>query len=589
MNRVRNLRAKPIRCLCVPIVTLLLLACGDARKAPLSGVLITIDTTNKAALGLYGNQPVISPHLDALAEESLVYENARSVAPLTLPSHASMLTGLYPIRHTVRDNGFHPLPASARTLAERAQEGGFQTAAFVAAIVLAAPFGLNQGFDRYEAPHAGEHNAEPYMREHRAEVMTRAALEWVRQRDRSRPLFLWVHFFDPHAPYKAAPAFLDRVAPHTPEGIAPYLAEVAQADAAIGELLEGLRDQGILDESLLAVVADHGESLMRHGEPTHSVFIYDTTMRVPFLLRYPDGYRAGERSDEPVSVVDLFPTFSSAMNLGEPGNDVDGLDLFEQVVPPDRGVYFESYSGFLSYGWSPLTGWADRRGTYLHGARPQLYLPDDRRQAVNRIDSQPELAREHRSQISRLADRLRLPPSSRTLDTEFAGDLLSLGYVGGAQDGGELPHPLQVEQYPDPSEHLDELLVFYHAASQAAMGHHDEAIAILEGLLETVPDNVLAAEVLARILVAQGRFQEIVDLLQPRLSPGAERRSGLSMLAGALERTDRTQAALDLHLRGLALWPDDRKFLKGAIRTLRRLGREPEAQQLEQRLQEIRE
>ena len=586
MNHLQSPRLRgPLLSACITILAGLLAACGDTQEAPISGVLITLDTTNKTALGLYGNQPVISPHLDALARESVVYENARSVAPLTLPAHASMLTGLYPIRHTVRDNGFNPLPESAETLAERASARGFQTAAFVAAIVLAAPFGLGQGFDRYDTPDFEESVGRIYIRERRAEAMTEAALSWLANRDRTRPFFLWVHYFDPHAPYNSDPEFFDRVAPHTHAAVTAYLAEVAQADASIGRLLEGLRTEGLLDQALLAVVADHGESLQRHGEPTHSIFVYDATMRVPFLLRYPDGYRAGERSDEQVSITDLFPTFISALRLGEPG-PVDGLDLFKRSVPPGRGVYFESYAGFMSYGWSPLSGWSDQRGTYIHGARPRLFLSNDPGQAFDLIDSERELSGEYRAQISRLADRPRLSKASESVDAEFATDLLALGYMGGADSDVQLPHPLNVDQYQDPSDHLPELRAFYQAAIRAGKGELDEAARGMRELIESFPENRLAVEILARILFEQGHFQEVVDLLQLRVNQGADRQSSQRLLANALEQTGQLQPSLEYYVRGYTLWPQEAEFARGAARVLKSLGREEEAQSVLRRIED---
>ena len=173
-------------------------ACGRAETRR-SALLVTIDTIRPEVLGCYGGATGVSPHLDRLARESLVYEQARTVAPLTLPAHASMLTGLYPIRHTLRDNGLAALPAGARTLAESAREAGFQTAAFVAARVLASHFGLDQGFEVYDQPPNPESVGHGFAERHAAQ-MSAAAVDWLEGRDRARPFFLWVHFFDPHQP-----------------------------------------------------------------------------------------------------------------------------------------------------------------------------------------------------------------------------------------------------------------------------------------------------------------------------------------------------------------------------------------------------
>ena len=563
---------RPAPAILFALTALLLFACGGKPEPARSGILITVDTTNRNALGLYGKKLRVTPHLDALAESCLVYENARAVAPMTLPSHASMLTGLYPPRHSVRDNGYRPLPQSATTLAERARAEGFQTAAFVSAVVLSAPFGLDQGFDVYDGPAGSKSQDGVHMLERKAGAVTQAALAWLAKRDHDRPFFLWVHYFDPHAPYEADPEFAAQVAGSARPVFEPYLAEVAQADAAVGVLLHGLEQEKLLDEVLLAVAADHGESLNRHGEPTHSVFIYDATIRVPLLLRDPQGTRAGERSDEQVSVADLFPTFVHGMGLGEPG-PVDGMSLFRKRIPADRGVYFESCSGYLSYGWSPLSGWADARATYIHGSRPELYLANDWLQATNMLPQRAPLAGEYRTRISRLIDLPSLMPADGPAEGEFGNDLMKLGYVGGGDARATIPHPLKVDGLPNPADHLEEMRTFYNAAILAGEGQTDEAIQQLRTLLAASPDSRLAADVLGRLLFDQEKYLEVIELLTPRLEQGAERKLTISLLALALDKVGRGRQALELLERGATLWPDDPDFRSNADRLRTQLGR----------------
>ncbi|MCB9914602.1 MAG: sulfatase [Planctomycetes bacterium] len=353
-------------------------------------MLVTLDTTNPGALGCYSGRAGLTPHLDALAAEGVLYENARSVAPLTLPSHASMMTGLWPPRHTLRDNGLRALPESAETLAEAARARGYQTAACVAAVVLGESYGLDQGFDVYDAPH-GAGPGHGHVLERSSAEVTAAALRWLDGRDRARPFFLWVHYFDAHAPYDPAPEFLARAQALGEARFPAYLGEVAQVDDAVGALLARLRAEGLLEHTLVAVVGDHGESLGRHGEPTHSLLAYDATIRVPLLLRYPDGYRAGERSAEFVSVADVAPTLLEALDLA-PGGALDGRSLYRRAVPPGRGVYFESSYGWLNYGWSPLSGWASAEGTYLHSSAPELFPGPAGTRGEERWAAEPALA-----------------------------------------------------------------------------------------------------------------------------------------------------------------------------------------------------
>ena len=558
------------------VLGLLLCACRDAREEPLSGILITLDTTNAPALGCYGERKGITPNLDELAAESLVYDNARSVAPLTLPSHSSMMTGLYPIRHLVRDNGLTPLPESASTLAERAKDAGYQTAAFVAAVVISAPYGLAQGFDTYEDPSALK------VRELPAPVITKAAQDWLAARDRTRPFFLWVHYFDPHAPHQPEARFLEQVEASTDARFPGYLGEIAQVDHSVGELLDTLRAEGLLESSFVAVVADHGESLYRHGEPTHSILVYDTTILVPFFLRYPDLYRSGERSAEIVSVADIYPTFLDALRL-EPAPDLDGLSLYRRQIPADRGVYFESYAGYLSCGWSPLSGWADANGTYIHSTAPELYAATDRLQTSNQLLADPARARAYRRQISLVADRARLPAAETTLDEEFRSHIKELGYLGGADPDLAIPHPFETGDLPNPSENIAQLTTYLDASVLAGEGKRQEAIAMLEECLKD-SENLMAAELLGQLYSQEGRLDDTIRILRKVTTSGVHRGYSNSLLGGALEQTGRVDEAIEVYLKAHEIWPKSPKYLEGLIRCFERLGKETEAARFKAKL-----
>ena len=252
---------------------------GPAELTRSSILLITTDTTRADALGCYGGPDWATPHLDQLAAEGIQFQQAHSVAPVTLPSHSSMMTGLYPYQHGVRDNSTFVLPLSAVTLAEVLQAEGYRTSAVVASYVLNASFGLGQGFDHYSGVQSsGSMQGED---QRSAEQVTDEAIEFLHQQPADQPFFLWVHYFDPHMPYAAPAAWAERFPG------APYDAEIAYMDAQIGRLHEGLAAEELRDETLIAVVADHGEGLGDHGEATHAMLIYDSVMRVPMLLSAP--------------------------------------------------------------------------------------------------------------------------------------------------------------------------------------------------------------------------------------------------------------------------------------------------------------
>lgn len=562
-------------------VLVALASCGKPPESRLSGLLITLDTTNTFTLGCYVGREGFTTHLDRLAAEGVLYENARTVAPITLPAHASMLTGLYPIRHGVRDNARRPLSGSARTLAELAREKGIRTGAFVAAVVLAEPYGLAQGFERYDEPAAQQGGPELKMLERPAAVVTDAALDWLEQLGPDERFFLWVHYFDLHAPYVAEPAHLEKAArfrapaPH-------YTAQVLAVDEQVGRLLDALGTRSLLDDTLIVVAGDHGEGLNRHDEPTHSTFIYDTTMQVPMLVRHPDGHRAGERSREVVSVTDVFPTFVEGLGLesqDEP-DQLDGLSLFLRPVPADRGVYFESFSAYLGHGWSPLSGWADADGVYLHSSEPELYLATDVRQQENLATARTDLASAARQAIETLAAKPRLERPEEGVDAALRAQARELGYLGGGDDSKAAIHPLAVDGLIAPRTRIRTLHVLNDSQLKAADGKLEEAIADLRELLAEEPDDPVVLEALATFHGVAGQQQELVELLWQRRIGLAERWNCVTLLAGALERVERMEDALTVYQAARVHWPLDRSFVEGAIRCLERLDRSAEAERL---------
>ena len=560
------------------LLTALLPACGpsEPEQNRLSGIIITLDTTNRPALGVYGKRKSTTPNLDALARESLVYDRARTVAPVTLPSHSSMLTGLYPIRHQVRDNGLIPLSASAETLAEQAQEQGYQTGAFVSTPILSAPFGLTQGFDVYDAENSANDTRS-------AKATTRSAIAWLDRLDRSRPFLLWVHYYDPHAPYQPEAQYLQQVARDGKAVFAEYLAEIAQMDASIGDLLKHLRQTGLLDRSLLAVVADHGESLGRNGELTHSFLAYDTVIRVPMMLRYPDGYRAGERSDEIVSVIDILPTFTNGLALRGVQN-IDGENLFKHQVSPDRGVYFESFVGYLNCGWGPLSGWADSRGTYLHGPVPEYYAAQDEHQSQNIIADSEALVRESRAHISRLADRPKLAKAEAALDEDLRAQIQELGYLAQGDPSDEAPHPLAQSDLPSPQQHIEDVTPYLKATHLVREGKPAEALDILRQALSQTPENSLASLALGGMLAKDGKLEEALPHLQNVLDRQPWNRAAIGIMGQSLEDLNRPKEALQYYLSGYDYWAGDPRFGKAVVRMLELLGLDEEAARFREKL-----
>ena len=567
----------------------LLVACGgeEPRRPPASALLVTLDTTRADALSCYGGRRGLTPHLDRLAAEGVRYARAQSVAPLTLPSHASMLTGLYPLRHGVRDNGLVPLPGAASTLAELAGEAGIQTGAFIASIVLDEYFGLAQGFDVYVGPELpdGTHQTSHFNELPGAEVVERA-IEWYRGRDRSRRFFLWVHLFDPHGPYEPPPRFSSR-APHD-----PYLGEVAAADDAVGRLLDAMREDGGLDETCVLLVADHGEAHGEHNESTHGSYCYQTTMHVPLLLRYPGGEGGGRVSEELASVVDVHPTLAEALGLRPadvPGG-LDGRSLYGRTLPADRGVYFESYNGYINYGWSPLAGWLDARGKYLHSSEPQLF--DLARDPQERVDLAAERAHELERYQRALAELAALPRlaagDAEAVDEALLQGIRDLGYAAAGVAGDVLPDPLDPTDRPSPASREAEQLECMRALHLFDTGRHAEALPVFQAIVAENPRNYFALDRLTNCLMSVGRAEEAIEPLRLLLREGPQWPASYYNLGLCLDLAGRPGEALEAYRRATELQPNQEVFLRRYVRSLKEAGRTEEHAEARARLQALR-
>lgn len=569
-----------VRSLCAALaLAAAALGCGGGEDAvrPRNAVLITLDTTRRDALGCYGAPPEITPHLDALALESLVYDNARSVAPITLPAHASMLTGLYPPRHGIRDNQLVPLTGAAVTVAERARDAGFQTAAFVSVVILGDLYGVDQGFERFDQPRpddVGRHGPE---RDGPATVA--AAVRWLEGRDPSRPYLLWVHLFDAHGPNEPPPAHLARA------GGDPYLGDVAFQDDAVGTLLDALRADPGWDDTLVMVVGDHGEALGEHGEETHSTFVYDATLAVPFLVRDP-GVAPG-RSRAVVSVVDVFPTLIEALALGGAG-DVDGVSLHRRDVPQGRGVYFESYHGLLYFQWSPLAGWADADGKYIHSSAPELYaVGADPGELENVLPAAPERAERYRAALERIAGLPALAADDATVDRDVLPSLADLGYAG-SSDAREVPDPLDAGDAPSPHQHADLLRAVMVARRHGLRGEHAEAVALLDQVLARDPTNHEAWNRKGAYLMAMGRTAEAIEALERFLEIGPEWPNVWVNLAKCHAAEGAAEEAERWARKTLEIDPDNEAALALLVELLNRAGRSDEAAPLQLRLIDLR-
>ena len=383
---------------------------------------------------------------DRLAAEGIRFEQAYAPVPLTLPSHATMMTGLYPFYHGVRDNGTFRLDDNALTLAETLRQHGYQTGAAVAAFVLDHRFGLDQGFDAYSDDLPANSEFERFMvpYRHAADVVD-SAVGWLQTTGKDRPFFLWAHFFDPHFPY-LTPLSFPFYQGH------PYDCEIAYVDSQMGRLLAYLEDMPSNGRpTVIVVTADHGESLGQHGENTHGYFVYNATLAVPLVIRRPDGSRAGKTVRTPVSLADVMPTILDLVGLPVPDElEIHGRSLVPLIEEApgaprqlaERPIYFECYAPAHNFKWAPVRGVRLGDDKLIRSPESELYrLGQDLQEGPlnNRYALEPELAERLENVLDNLLStslaRPRGSGAAAPPDAEAMAKLQALGYLSGGATG----------------------------------------------------------------------------------------------------------------------------------------------------------
>ena len=531
-------------------------------------VLITLDTTRADHLGAWGHAPARTPRLDRLAREGVRFERCDTAAPITLPSHATILSGLFPPRHGARDNGTFALGARVETVAEALAADGFDTAAVVSAVVLARRHGLDQGFRVYDDDLGAGYAQGTEVAERDARAATDAAL--ARLGELRAPFFLWAHYFDPHEEYRPPSRFAD--AATGPDRL--YDGEIAYVDDEVGRLLDALPGN-----TVVVVVGDHGEQLGEHGESTHGLLLNRGVRRVPLLL-WGAGIPAGRTPGCLVRTADVAPTLLELAGLAPP-TGLDGrslLPLLGSGEPRcDRVSYTESYLPFFAYRWYPLRSISDGGALYLQAPVPSLYRLDlDPGETVDLAAAEPALAGIWRDRLRRLLEAAgeSLEPeleSGEALSEEQLRQLASLGYLGGSGGGrvsGELP---------DPRSRLDVARELHEAAAGVQQGRCAEVLDPLLALARRDPHNFPALTLAGQCLRDAGRREEAVALF--RRAAGENDRSTVppaNLGALYLELGRREEAERELR-RALVLDPAESVSAARLARLLRESGRGPEA------------
>ncbi len=548
-------------------------------------LMITVDTLRPDALGWVAGRGE-TPTIDRLAETGLAMPKAVSPVPITLPAHASILTGLIPRRHGVRDNG-QLLAATVPTLGEALATGGYSTAAFVSGFPLQRIFGLDRGFNHYDD--TLPEGREGWL-ERRAGDTTAAALDWLRSAP--EPWFAWVHYYDPHDPYDPPRTFWQ------PGPRGPYDGEVAYTDHAIGTLLDGLTLPDARPR-LTILTADHGEALGEHRETTHGYFIYDSTVTVPMILHWP-GTIEPRRSDHPARLVDLAPTVLDLLDLPALGN-TDGHSLRPLIAQSEvkpAPAYIETRLPWVYFGWAPLKAVRDQGWKLVVAPKPELFdLDADPAESRNLINEARREARRLQALLKEIEARPMVGMSAALADPESLAKLRALGYVGSGGGADEPPANL-----PDPKDRVEMRQTLLDAEALMKGGQFNAAVARFDAVLADEPNNRFAtlragtallkagqhtaavprlkraveldparAEaryVLGEALLHLGRFAEATPQWMELVRLQPRRFEAWANLAAALHGDGQSAQAADAVKRALALAPDEEPLRQALARYL---------------------
>ncbi len=514
-------------------------------------LLITLDTTRADRLGCYGYAAAATPTLDGLAAKGMLFEDVQSIAPLTLPSHTTMLTGLFPREHGLRVNGKSKLGESIPTLATIFKGRGYRTGAFVSAFVLDKRFGLNRGFDRYDDEvEALQPGANALEAERTADAVTVRALDWLGAQT-NQPFFCWIHYYDTHEPYAPPPAFRAR---HRN----PYDGEMAFMDSELAKVIEWLRKHGLQDQTLIIVVGDHGEAFGEHGEIGHAAFIYESNLHVPLFFVYPKVVSAG-RVKVPVSLVDLFPTILDLFGLPHP-DGLKGQSLAGALTggqPEARTCYAESDHTYSIHNWAQQRALLTDSWKLISSTRPELYdRKSDRSETRNVAADHPDVVKAMMAELYSLYGKMS-PASPVSIDQnqETARKLESLGYV--SSGGANRPDEVLTPGLPDPKDMVEVMRELQQAHTLEVEGRTAEALPKLENAKQRSPQSVEINRRLGRALLRLDRTSEAIQALTVGVQLDPTNSGAVRALAEAYLQAKQFPKAVEHYELLRELSPDD--------------------------------
>ena len=574
---------------------------GGAPSNQTPVILISIDTLRSDRLPVYGYDKVQTPHIDALRGDGILYEHAYSHCPLTLPSHASVLTGLLPADSGVRDNIGFSLDPKTPTLAALLKANGYVTGASVSAFVMRKETGLGRGFDFYDDQVEPLGTSAVIARVQRIGGETLgAARQWLAERTADEPFFFFLHLYDPHTPYTPPEPFRSRYSDK-------YDGEIAYSDQVVGDLIADLKARGIYDKALIVLMSDHGEGLNDHGEEEHGIFVYREAIQVPLLVKFPGNRHAGKSVSVPAALVDVFPTILQQTATPVPEQTTPAVSLLSLLEDdaPTRMIYSESYYPKLHFGWSDLHSLTDGKHHYIRAPIPELYdLVADPAEKRNVLQ---ENRRTYVAMRNAIEPFVRAAAAPAAIDPDEAAKLAALGYIGSTaavSDDDDLPDPKttigvfqeirvafthfrddRLEESLEICNRLlrdnDRILDLWDLKSKTLgkMGRVDEAIAAAKEGLKRQPNTVALLSAVANLSILAGRLDEAESHAELLMKP--ERGQAHELLARIYaERKDYARAEKEARaamstgrepttaLMTLGLISKQRGDLQGALRYL---------------------
>ena len=572
------------------LATLSLTGCSDRKPESVERpsvrdvnvLLVTMDTTRPDYLSCYNPKAAPTPNLDGLAARGTRFTQAVVQVPLTLPSHACIHTGSYPQMNGIRDNGGFQLDPKVPTLARLVGKQGFETAAFIGAAILNRRYGLNRGFTTYADDMHETKRIEKLpgiMAEIPAEEVSGRALDWLQSAEKrgvggaGKPFFIWLHYYDPHFPYNPPEPFRTRFRSN------PYAGEIAYTDAQIGRVLEWLRAKKIEDRTLVVLMGDHGESLGEHGEYTHGIFLYDSTVHVPLIIAGP-GLPKGAKVDQQVRSIDIAPTVLDFLSVSDP-SPMQGESLLP-LLTSGHSVrttysYMETLYPRTAMAWSELRGVRAGDWKLIVAPKPELYQltadPEESRNVIDQHAAETERLKKRVWEVAGDPNHLS-PLQSSPLDDQTRKELESLGYVNVSRK-----QEIRLDMSgPDPKDRVAVLKIMERTAEMINTDRYAAAIPLLRPLLETDPQNPMLYTRLGLCYERLGQYGKAIDVRRAAIQKSADNSETYAELGELYVRVGRLDEAIAAMNRAAEMNPANLQNLTNLATAYLQIGKQADAE-----------